>query len=175
MEGLLVKDNYTDKSFAVYGETKKYKDSLKNLGGKFNKNLKIGDEVAAGWIFSKKSLERVMEFVQKANSGEEVGISSELPSASSASTSLPTVTVPQNNSSFQFVKFKIYKPSQGQHVNLKVDGKVIEGRIIKVETHNDIVDTVYIDFNGSTSVAMICGQNWKIFGYNIAHSLFFEN
>ena len=175
MEGLLVKDNYTDKSFVVYGETKKYKDSLKNLKGKFNKNLTINDEKIEGWIFSKTHLEKVMEFVQKANSGEVNVASSELPSTSSGSTSLPTVTVPQNNSSFQFVKFKIYKPSQGQHVNLKVDGKVIEGRIIKVETHNDIVDTVYIDFNGSTSVAMICGQSWKIFGYNVSHSIFFEN
>ena len=175
MEGLLVKDNYTDKSFAVYGETKKYKDSLKNLGGKFNKNLKLGDDVAAGWIFSKKSLEKVMEFVQKANSGEVNVVSSELPSTSSSSTSLPTVTVPQNNSSFQFVKFKIYKPSQGQHVNLKVDGKVIEGRIIKVETHNDIVDTVYIDFDGKTSLAMIINGNWQLNGYFVKHFLFFEN
>ena len=175
MEGLLVKDSYTDKSFVVYGDTKKYKDSLKNLGGKFNKNLKLGESTLPGWIYSKKNLEKVMEFVQKVNSGEEVGVSSELPSSSSSSTSLPTVTVPQSNNSYQFVKFKIYKPSQGQHVNLKVDGKVIEGRVVKVETHNDIVDTVYIDFDGKTSVAMICGQNWKIFGYNVAHNLFFEN
>ena len=175
MEGLLVKDNYTDKSFVVYGETKKYKDFLKNLKGKFNKNLTINDEQTQGWIFSKTHLEKVMEFVQKANSGEEVGISSELPSTSSSSTSLPTVTVPQNKSSFQFVKFKIYKPSQGQHVNLKVDGKVIEGRIIKVETHNDIVDTVYIDFDSKTSVAMIVNAQWQLFGFFQKHFLFFEN
>ena len=43
MEELLVKENYTDKSFVVYGQTKKYKDFFLSLG-KFNKNLKIGDE-----------------------------------------------------------------------------------------------------------------------------------
>ena len=36
-----IKEDYSEKSFAVYGETKKFKDILKNLGGRFNKNLKI--------------------------------------------------------------------------------------------------------------------------------------
>jgi hypothetical protein len=173
MEGLLVKDNYTEKSFVVYGETKKYKDSLKNLGGKFNKNLKIGEDTVPGWVFGKKNLETVMEFVQKANSGEVVALSSELPS--SPSTSLPTVTVPSSSSNYQFVKFKIYKPSEGQRVKLKVDGKVVEGKVIKTETHNDIVDTVYIDFDGRTSAAVIINGVWAINGYAPRHFLFFEN
>ena len=116
-----------------------------------------------------------MEFVQKVNSGEVVAPSSELPTASSTSTSLPTVNVPQKNSTYQFVKFKIYKPSEGQHVNLKVDGKVVEGRVIKVETHNDIVDTVYIDFDSKTSVAMVVNTQWQLFGFFQKHFLFFEN
>ena len=174
MEGLLVKENYTDKSFVVYGQTKKYKDFFGPLG-KFNKNFTIDGEKIEGWIFSKKQQEKVMEFVQKVNSGEILAPNSELPTALSTSTSLPTVNVPQKNSTYQFVKFKIYKPSEGQHVNLKVDGKVIEGRVVKVETHNDIVDTVYIDFDGKTSAAMIINGNWQINGYFTKHFLFFEN
>ena len=43
--------NYSERSVVVFGEdTKKYKDKLKELGGKYNSNLSIGP----GWIFSIK-------------------------------------------------------------------------------------------------------------------------
>lgn len=41
---------YSEKAFAVIGNTKEFKDTLKKLGGKFNSRLSCG----AGWIFSKK-------------------------------------------------------------------------------------------------------------------------
>lgn len=44
--------NYSEKAVAVIGDTKPVKDTLKNLGGKFNPHLKCG----AGWIFSKKKV-----------------------------------------------------------------------------------------------------------------------
>ena len=51
--------SYTDKSFVVVGDTKTYKDSLKNLGGKWNGSLtnKETGEKFMGWIFyaSKKN------------------------------------------------------------------------------------------------------------------------
>lgn len=45
--------SYTDKSFVVVGDTKKYKESLKNLGGKWNSSLtnKETGEKFMGWIF----------------------------------------------------------------------------------------------------------------------------
>ena len=39
--------NYSDKSFVVYGDTKEFKEVLKKLGGKWNRNLSDGP----GWIF----------------------------------------------------------------------------------------------------------------------------
>ena len=42
--------DYSEKSIAVYGDTKPIKDKLKALGGKFNRYLEEG----AGWVFSKK-------------------------------------------------------------------------------------------------------------------------
>lgn len=51
--------SYTDKSFVVVGDTKTYKDSLKNLGGKWNGSLTNREtgEKFMGWIFyaSKKN------------------------------------------------------------------------------------------------------------------------
>lgn len=49
---------YSDKSFAVYGDTKPYKDELKELGGRYNANLRDGP----GWIFSNTKLSAVEEF-----------------------------------------------------------------------------------------------------------------
>lgn len=47
--------DYSDKAFAITGDTKAIKDTLKSLGGRFNARLSCG----AGWIFSKKSEEKV--------------------------------------------------------------------------------------------------------------------
>ena len=49
--------DYSEKAFAVIGETKPIADILKNLGGRFNRKLSCG----AGWIFSKRSLDNVKE------------------------------------------------------------------------------------------------------------------
>lgn len=59
-----INENYTDKSFIVYGETKPWKTQLKEMKGRFNTNLELPDGKGAGWVFSKKYLENVKEFVE---------------------------------------------------------------------------------------------------------------
>jgi hypothetical protein len=57
---------YSEKAIVVRGEsTKKYKDELTQLGGKYNSALRGG----AGWIFSKKSEVKVNHFIS--NKGHE--------------------------------------------------------------------------------------------------------
>ena len=51
--------DYSEKSFVVRGNTKEYKDKLKELGGKWNSNLTNG----GGWIFSKKHKNDVEQFI----------------------------------------------------------------------------------------------------------------
>lgn len=49
-------ETYSPKSFAVRGsDTKKHKDKLRKMGGRWNRNLKNG----AGWIFSHKKRAQV--------------------------------------------------------------------------------------------------------------------
>lgn len=43
--------DYSEKAFAITGDTRAIKDTLKRLGGRFNARLSCG----AGWIFSKKN------------------------------------------------------------------------------------------------------------------------
>ena len=45
--------DYSDKAIAVIGNTFEIKESLKELGGKFNKFLNIDGEKKPGWIFGK--------------------------------------------------------------------------------------------------------------------------
>lgn len=49
--------DYSEKAFAIIGETQPIADTLKKLGGRFNRKLSCG----AGWIFSKRSLDNVKE------------------------------------------------------------------------------------------------------------------
>lgn len=51
--------DYSEKAFAVVGDTKAVKDDLKKMGGRFNAKLSCG----AGWIFSNKMREAVERFV----------------------------------------------------------------------------------------------------------------
>lgn len=45
--------SYSEKAVAVFGDTKPIKDTLKNMGGRFNPYLKHNGENLPGWIFSK--------------------------------------------------------------------------------------------------------------------------
>lgn len=53
--------DYSEKSFAVFGDTKPIKDLLSNLGGKFNGRLRKGDSTAPGWIFQIRKKDQVIE------------------------------------------------------------------------------------------------------------------
>src|SRR4051812_45628788 len=58
--------DYSEKAIAVYGNTKPYKSSLLDLGGKFNGALKGG----AGWIFPKIKKAKVQELLDQINNGD---------------------------------------------------------------------------------------------------------
>lgn len=55
-QGIEIVD-YSEKAFAIIGDTKPIKDKLKELGGCFNGRLSCG----AGWIFSKSKLDTVKQ------------------------------------------------------------------------------------------------------------------
>lgn len=57
--------NYSEKSIALFGETKPIKEDLKSLGGRYNANLRpFGeDSRVPGWIFPKKCESAVRELV----------------------------------------------------------------------------------------------------------------
>ena len=58
---------YSDKSFVVRGDTRPYKDSLKNLGGKWNSRLteQDSDEKFGAWLFFNAKRSDVDEWFAK--------------------------------------------------------------------------------------------------------------
>ena len=56
----LIIEDYSERSIVVRGDTKPYKEELKEMGGRFNRNLRDG----CGWIFSKKHEEEVRKFIE---------------------------------------------------------------------------------------------------------------
>lgn len=72
----IIVSDYTERSIVVQGDTRKYKEDLKKLGGKYNGKLKNGP----GWIFPKTSKDEVDSFInngkrlvsdEEAKEGEE--------------------------------------------------------------------------------------------------------
>ena len=70
-------EDYTNRSVVVQGDTRKYKEDLKKLGGKYNGRLKNGP----GWIFPKTSESDLESFIkggkrlvtaEEAKAGEEL-------------------------------------------------------------------------------------------------------
>lgn len=72
VEGLEIVD-YSEKAIAVFGDTKAIKEQLKELGGRFNPSLNYNGEKRAGWIFSKKQVDKVRELLAPIKNEEEAG------------------------------------------------------------------------------------------------------
>ena len=58
--------DYSEKAIAVIGETARFRDKLKELGGRFAPGLSCGQ----GWIFPKTKRKPVEEFVASFGGGK---------------------------------------------------------------------------------------------------------
>ena len=50
---------YSEKALAVFGDTRPIKDTLRELGGRFNRSLSHRGEKCAGWVFSRTKGEQL--------------------------------------------------------------------------------------------------------------------
>jgi|SaaInlV_165m_DNA_1040744.scaffolds.fasta_scaffold00259_23 hypothetical protein len=66
MTNLLIQE-YSDKTFVVRGDTKPYKDILKNMGGKWNSRLteKDSEDKFGAWLFFTSKRSEVDEWFSK--------------------------------------------------------------------------------------------------------------
>jgi len=85
MEDSVQTVDYSDRSFAVFGDTKPIKEELKQLGGRFNKYLKHDGVTKAGWIFPMKDRDDVEQLIKLGKSTSEAGQVLHLPGLSKVS------------------------------------------------------------------------------------------
>jgi hypothetical protein len=51
--------SYSEKAIVIWGDTKPFKDQLKEIGAKFNPYLRREGVKTSGWIMSKKKYESI--------------------------------------------------------------------------------------------------------------------
>ena len=89
---------------------------------------------------------------------------------------LPFAIAPvKAESKYQRVNWSVFKPKEGMIASIKAGGGTLEGTVISVETHNDIVDTVYIRTSNGDSKLVICNGKWQVWGYMVEHNIFFKD
>ena len=69
--------DYTDKSIAVFGDTKSIKEILKSLGGRFNTRLSYEGEKTAGWIFPIHMRSQIEELLEMSDETTDTEITFE--------------------------------------------------------------------------------------------------
>lgn len=180
---------YTDKSVVVHGPgTKLYRAQLKEMGGRYNAGLKVNETTGypggPGWIYPKTAMADLEQFVKQANQSGISQFQSGNPgdlSVPSDTPAMPTfvmaVTSTKKVSQYQTVKWKVYKPEVGFNVDIKVVGSSnVTGKVVKVETHKDIVDTVYVQLTtGNATKLGIVNGRWQVISFSADHKVFFTS
>ena len=169
--------DYSDKTFIVFGEaTKTYKEQMKDLGGKFMKQMKERPGFAGGaaWMFFMKLKPQVIDFVNSVNNrqiNQHEGVTHQdtINLNVTGQLALPTVIAPIHNATYQTVHWKVYKPVAGMSVTIKAGGASAAGEVLQVESHRNVVDTAYISLNGNTSKLVIINGYWQVHGYMVEH------
>lgn len=77
---------YSEKSIVVFGNTKDYKEQLKEFGGKWNSNLNKNGEKFGGWIYPNIKKTELENWIQTLKSGNKI------PNKPSASAVIKTTT-----------------------------------------------------------------------------------
>lgn len=172
------------KGYAVFGNTKDYKDDLKALGGRFNGNL--GGR--PGWIFGSKVLTQLQEFVDQVNSGTESStipapnihtkVSQIVPQTRTKPITIPTtVTYPNvftaaDGKQYQLVMHTVNYPVEGENVTVNFSQGMMPCTITSVIQSSGHFIVTDIKSGTTFDVKLVNGQ-WQIPSVAEPHSLSF--
>lgn len=152
-------ENYTEKSFVVYGDTKRYKEQLKQNGGKWNScltNKETGEKFGA-WIFpnmkrtviEKWFKTRDSEVVENNNSDSDEILTSTVNNTKRLlnNIGLPSLEQKTNTASIEVMFKQILtrldsiEEKLGVRTNIKPQTKVESKPEFKSETKSKLVET----------------------------------
>lgn len=185
---------YSEKSFAVVGDTKTWRENLKELNGKFSPFLSRpdynGGQKFAAFIFSNKHLQTVQAELARINAGQvqpkpiepkkpkDVGVSRvSLPGVASLPIPTTTMVAPEGMQYVHYTK-PIALPRVGQTVLIDAGaaGQSTQ-RVIQVLSQSDpkVIDYVSIGVDMSTpsSALQIINGAWQAYGVLQPHTITF--
>lgn len=188
------------KGYAVFGNTQPFKEDLKALGGRYNRNL--GGK--PGWVFGTNKLQELTEFVTAANSGESItesittlSPSIPRPSTTSATTvtsgnqSVPRtvhqirtkpVTIPTtvnypnifmgaDNKQYQILMYTVNYPVVGDNIVVNFEQGAMPCSVETVLANDHIVLRNIRD-DDTFEAKIVCGK-WQLVGITEVHSMTF--
>lgn len=195
---------YSDKSIAVFGETREWAGNLSALGGRFNKNLEGGP----GWVFSRAKEPELMQFIAESKAGLVDPIAPKpayarrmLPHAAlrkskDAQTTIPPVPKPMtplqtqpavlnfpnlftaaDGLSYQVVIYTVPCPKVGQDVTLTVGENSDEYQVSSIHNSAPPFDSFSIVKKNAvepTYQAVLMKGEWKIQFMQEEHKLTFH-
>jgi translation initiation factor IF-1 len=113
-------EEYSEKSWKVFGDTKSKKERLAHLKGKYNRNLEGGP----GWIFSKRSYPDSEELLEKILSTDSNSEDKSVPPKASTKTFRRKI-ISYNNILVPKIGQEVtYLDKDGKEVSFKVEEKV---------------------------------------------------
>lgn len=187
-------ENYTEKSLALFSQPpdffKPYAQYLKQIGGKFNYNLRG----RPGWIFSKNREQDLRSVVQQITTGQlpslpvrqtpftQQGITGILQPSSvivtpaikpAESPSTPTTVLPSLvPSGYQQVIILVPRPEVGKSLTLEVAGQKFPVEVESVEESPGIINAGVIRLSdGQRTRIKLENGVWKIPGFAQQHSI----
>ena len=157
------KSGIAGKSFVIRGDdTKRFKDQLRAAGGKFNPMLDGGP----GWIFSVKKKEEIQVLLDQIQGGD---IKGDQPTSRK-------INIP-GQARTQAVTYTFPRPNQKSILTILSDGISAKYHISSIETHDGIVDTIFIFPDGKPmdiKKAVVVNGKWQIWCHPNEHSITFS-
>lgn len=167
---------YSDKSIAVYGDTKPWKNNLMNLGGRYNKNL--GGQ--PGYIFSRDKEGELMQFLADAQAGQ-VQPAQERVKQIRKTTGQITGQVQQPYAGtdglyYQVISYNVEYPVVNQEVIISFGDQNVEYVVKQIENTQLPVDSILIEPKGGQGLsrAIVAKGKWQIEGMQGDHKLIFQ-
>lgn len=166
--------DYSEKSIALFGDTRKWAGNLKKMNGRFNAHLKRvieGKEVrTAGWIFKVDRTDEVVTFVEEANRGIIDVIPNEPKPKASPAKGAKGSSPAKNNDIITFT-YTVQQPKE-LAVVLFEDGTQEE-----FDTSYVLSDKVYlVKADGSRLPLCVVSGKWTLLPYwNRSHDVLFKS
>lgn len=155
-----------NKSVILFGNTKPFKDEIKQIGFRFNNYLSVGGEKVPGWFYPRSKIKDMDGFVNS------------FPFEVSIVDGEPEKEAKPNKKSgkmkTQKVTYTVEKPSVGDKVTIEFADNESVGYVSDVTSNGNFIDKISIEIENNTYSGLIVSGSWQIIDFCNDHEIFFN-